>query len=99
MLANIQLTIGHNVGSVRKWTTADICAAFEMVTGVEAYTAVPCYGMWRGMAEESTRLEVVTEEPEKIANAVPALADLLEQEAIMLTVVNSTTNFVVPVHA
>lgn len=97
-MANIHLTIGHNVGNVRRWSLPDVCEAFERLTGVEAYTAIPCYGMWRGTQEESTRIEVVTDQPARILDNVPALSALLGQEAIMVEEVNAKTTFIVPAH-
>lgn len=93
-MQQLNITIGHKVGKTEKWTIGDICAAFEMVTGCEAYTAIPCFGMWKGQAEASTRIEVVTDSPERIASKVPELADLLDQEAIMVQNVQAVAQFV-----
>lgn len=95
-MATIHLTIGHNVQNVKRWTLPDVCAAFERLTGVEAYTAIPCFGMWRGTPEESTRIEIVTDTPARILEKIPALSALLEQEAIMCEEVTGKTTFVVP---
>ena len=57
-MKNIHLTIGHNVDGAPKWTIQNITAAVSLTLEVEAFTAIPCYGMWRGEAEESTRIEM-----------------------------------------
>ena len=85
MFAQIQLTIGHNVAGVPTHDTFDVCHKVEQILGIEAYTAIPCYGMWRGEAEASTRIEIVTD-PENarvIHDNVAFLAHSLDQEAIM----------------
>jgi hypothetical protein len=81
----IQLTIGHNVQGVPTWQTSDVARAAAGVLEVDGMTAVPCYGLWRGEAEESTRIEIVTEPArvESIVARVPALCRALRQDAIM----------------
>jgi len=94
---DITITVGHNVGAVEKLTTPAICETFERLAGVEAYTAIPCRGMWRGMAEASTRLEVSAIGPdvlERIREALPVMARELEQEAIAVTVRESAFELV-----
>ena len=95
----IQLTIGHNVGVVETLTIDGICDAVTTTLGVEGFTAVPCRGMWRGMAEKSTRVEIIVDDHNDvttICNAVPNLAAQLKQEAIMVDVRKSTTMFITP---
>ena len=95
----ISLTIGHNVGVIEALTIDGICDAVTDALGVEGFTAVPCRGMWRGMAEKSTRIEIIVDEHNDvttICNAVPNLAAQLNQEAIMVDVRESSTMFITP---
>ena len=84
-MTTITLIIGHNVADIPTYETADICEAVSTVLGIEAFTAIPCYGMWRGVAESSTRIEIATdaESAANIMAEIPFLAHLLHQEAIM----------------
>lgn len=85
-MKTLTLTIGHNVRGVRTHDAAGVCAAVSRVLGVDAYTAVPCAGMWRGEAEESTRFEIAALEEAEAARLmalVPALAAALGQAEIM----------------
>ncbi len=97
MLYTITLTIGHKVGADERWDTPTVASAVTTMLGVEAFTAIPCFGMWRGQAESSTRIEIVVDgadEARAIADEVPFLAQMLEQEAIMCEVRPSHTEFV-----
>lgn len=98
-MMQVTLTIGHKVGSVEKWDTPTICDAVTTILGVEAFTAIPCFGMWKGQAETSTRVEIITSEDaaQSIENEVPFLAAMLEQEAIMCEVRPCATSFVAAV--
>lgn len=82
----VVLTIGHKVGSVELLTTAEICGTVTEYLGVDAFTAIPCVGMWKGIPENSTRVEIVTDEQaaNAIVGRVPELAAQLNQEAIMV---------------
>lgn len=96
------LTIGHNTPDGRTWSAQDVRRAFEGVTGCEAYTAIPCFGMWRGEAEASTRLEVCAlddAEAARLASLVPALAEALRQQCIMAEVREGAVMFVEPAAA
>ena len=97
MLTQVTLTIGHKVGSSERWDTPTVADAVTTMLGVEAFTAIPCYGMWRGQAESSTRIEIVCgneSEARSIAAEVPFLARMLEQEAIMCELRPCSTEFV-----
>lgn len=85
MFEQIKLTIGHNVQGVPTHEIGDVCRMVEAFLGVDAYTAIPCYGMWRGEAEASTRVEIVTDPASAriIRDNVAHLAHALDQEAIM----------------
>lgn len=85
MLYKTSLTIGHKVGSVETWDTATICAKATSLMPIDGFTAIPCVGMWCGVPENSTRLEMVTDESTAAAiiELVPKLAYELGQEAIM----------------
>ncbi len=87
MFALLQLTIGHNVRGIPCHDTTAVCRAVEERLGVEAYTAIPCYGMWKSQAEDSTRIEIATTpaEAERLLALVPSLASALDQEAVMAT--------------
>ena len=81
----VQLTIGFNVNGEARHNMHTVCEKVTDVLNVEAYTAIPCLGMWRGEAEDSARIEIVAEETEArtiLAN-VPYLAYALEQCEIM----------------
>lgn len=83
---DVKLTIGHNVNGVDELDMNLVCAAVENVLGVEAFTALPCRGMWRGEAEESTRIEMnaLTDAATmNVMELLPMLADELGQEQIM----------------
>lgn len=85
MFQQIQLTIGHNVEGKPTHSIQHVCKQVEQILGVEAYTAIPCLGMWKGTAEDSTRIEIVTDpvNASTIRANVPYLAYALDQEAIM----------------
>ena len=83
---SIHLTIGHNVKNVPTFTTREICEHVTDYLGIEAFTAMECFGMWQGNAEKSTRIEIcaLTEaEADAIRANVPTLAQALAQDAIM----------------
>lgn len=93
----ISLTIGHNVGVIEALTIDGICDAVTNTLGVEGFTAVPCRGMWRGMAEKSTRVEIIVDDNNEvmtICDRVPTPAATLQQETIMVDVRESSTTFV-----
>lgn len=94
---DIAITIGHNVKGRPHHTRKTVLSIFEAVTGVEAYTAIRCAGMWRGQAEESTRVEVCNLSESDAMNllaCLPVLAAQLEQEEIMVSHRESATRFV-----
>ena len=95
-MKQVTLAIGHKVGADERWDTATIADAVSTSLGVEAFTAIPCIGMWRGQAETSTRIEIVCDESQalRIREDVPFLARMLEQEAIMVEVRETSTEFV-----
>ncbi len=98
-MKNISLTIGHNVNGAAKWTIQNITAAVSLTLDIEAFTAIPCYGMWRGEAEESTRIEICSltdEQAQEIRARIPKLSELLEQEAIMYQETTANVEFVEP---
>lgn len=94
-MQKVTLTIGHKVGSVEILTTTEICAAVTTTLAVDAFTAIPCVGMWRGVPENSTRVEIVTDElrADEIVARVPELAWQLNQEAIMCECVTANVTF------
>ena len=85
----VTLTIGHNINNVPKLDTQTICKQVTNVLQIQAYTAIPCFGMWEGIAEQSTRIEIVTDDHDivtGIVSRVPALCAVLMQDAIMVSV-------------
>lgn len=94
-MRKVRLTIGHNVGTVPVFDTMAVCAAVTTTLAVSAFTAIPCYGMWQGQPEQSTRVEIVTtdDDVERIVSLVPALAGQLNQEAITCEVSDANVSF------
>lgn len=92
-MQKVILTIGHKVGDVDTLDDATICNAVTTTMGVEAFTAMPCMGMWRGVPEMSTRVEIVTDDPDSVTIHVPHLAFSLNQEAIMCEVQTVNVTF------
>lgn len=83
----VTLTVGHKVGSVELLTMANICAAAAATLAIDGFTAIPCVGMWRGVPESSTRIEIVVDDDlsaERVISRVPELAAQLNQEAVMV---------------
>lgn len=100
-MKNISLTIGHNVNGAPRWNIQNVTAAVSLTLELEAFTAIPCFGMWRGEAEESTRIEicnVTDEQAQEIRARIPKLSELLEQEAIMYQETTASVEFVEPVN-
>ena len=95
-MKQVTLTIGHKVGDEERWDTPTVADAVTTFLGIEAFTAFPCVGMWRGQAETSTRIEIVCDErtASYVEGEVPFLAEMLQQEAIMCDVRPCTTSFV-----
>lgn len=94
---DITLTIGHNVGETPTHDRRAVCEAVALVCGVDAMTAWAADGVWRGMAEQSTRVLLAgldAAECERVKKCVPALAALLGQEAIMFECRESAAVFV-----
>lgn len=91
----VTLTIGHKVGSVEVLDTPTVCAVVTELMPVDGYTAIPCFGMWKGVPENSTRIEFVVDEQEvaNIVVQVPNLAARLNQEAIMCEVAPAEVTF------
>lgn len=94
-MQKVTMTIGHKIGLVEALDSAAICAAITATLAIDAFTAIPCVGMWKGIPENSTRVEVVCDESEanRIAGLVPKLAWQLNQEAIMLEVSPANVTF------
>ena len=83
---SIHLTIGHNVKGSPTFKTRDICEFVTEYLGVNAFTAMECFGMWNGETEKSTRIEISAldeNEAETIRANVPVLALALAQDCIM----------------
>lgn len=83
---SIHLTIGHNVQNAPMFNTREICEYVTEYLGVQAFTAMECFGMWNGERENSTRIEICAlseNETETIRANVPILAMALAQNCIM----------------
>lgn len=96
-MKDIHLTIGHNVNGHPTHTTRAVCATAARILEVEGFTAVPCLGMWRGEAEDSTRLEICgldDEAARAVWTRVPLLAAALDQVEVMAEAVPSRIRFI-----
>lgn len=91
----VVLTIGHKIGPVELLDTPTICATITESLKVDAFTALPCVGMWKGVPENSTRIEIVTDEQaaNAIVGRVPELCRQLNQEAIMVEAYPANVSF------
>lgn len=97
MQYNVAMTIGHNVKGTPTHDTHSICEYVSQYLGIDAYTAIPCYGMWRGDAEKSTRIEICgldRNTAEAIRADIPVLAQALAQESIMFEICRAEIAFV-----
>lgn len=94
-MQKVTLTIGHKVGSVEVLDAQTICETITELIPIDGYTAIPCLGMWKGIPENSTRIEFVTDErgAAAIVVKVPTLAARLNQEAIMCEVSPAQVSF------
>ena len=96
-MKTLTLTIGHNVGDKPTHTSAHVVNAAADILALDGLTAYEARGMWRGMFEDSTSIEVSgisEQEAARIMDALPALAYMLKQEAIAADVREDTTQFV-----
>lgn len=98
-MKTITLTIGHNVfdGHAIRLTSAEVIAATVELLVLDGLTAYETRGMWRGMCEDSTRIEVcglTEQEAARIVAALPALAHALKQEEIACEVREDSMRFV-----
>ena len=96
-MKTLTLTIGHNVGNAPTHTSAHVVNAAADLLALDGLTAYETRGMWRGMCEDSTRIEVSgisASEAARIVAALPALAYALHQEAIACEVREDATQFV-----
>lgn len=96
-MKNVYLTIGHNVDGIPTHDTARVCATACDVLGIDACTAIPCAGVWRGESEASTRLEICAvsdAEAARIWALIPSLADALDQCEVMADVQPSRVAFI-----
>lgn len=96
-MKTITLTIGHNVNDKPTHTSAHVVNAAADILALDGLTAYQTRGMWRGMCEDSTRIEVcglTEQEAARIVDALPALAHALRQEAIACEVREDSTRFV-----
>lgn len=97
MTYSITLTIGHNINDRPTFTTSEICDFVTDYLNVEAFTAFECAGMWRGMREDSTRIEISAlslDQAEEIRANVPVLAQALNQQAIMCEIRPDRVEFI-----
>lgn len=96
------LTIGHNVEGARTWTPGEVRRAFERVTNLSGYTAIPCRGMWQGAGEDSTRFEVHglgDDHAAWVIDRIPELAATLRQQCIMTEVRECAAMWIEPAAA
>ena len=94
-LKDVTLTIGHNVGNMPTWNTESVCTTAAAVLGVDGLTAYTVRGIWQGVPEESTRLEICgIYNAVELLQRVETLATALQQECIMCAVTDSQTQFI-----
>lgn len=96
-MQDLIITIGHNVAGVPTHDEASILEALRWALDPEGFTAYPCQGSWHGEREASTRIEISAlddAEAARLVSCVPALARLLDQEAIALEVKPSALQFI-----
>lgn len=96
-MQTVTLTIGHSVAGVPTHTMAHVVTIAADLLALDGLTAYQVRGLWRGVAEDSTRIEVCgldAAEAARIVDAVPALAHALAQEAIACEVREDATQFV-----
>ena len=96
MQYDVQLYIGHNINDTPALSQEEIMrACAEFTTGA---TAIPARGMWHGVAENTTIVEICAvsgEFVEKLrAEWIPFLCVALQQDAIMLRVSVSNCEFI-----
>ena len=94
---NVYLTIGHNVNGIETLDTKTVCEVVTDILGIEAFTAIPCFGMWRKETENSTRIEInmiTYEKASSIRQKIPTLCAVLSQQEIMYEQTESKTQFI-----
>jgi hypothetical protein len=91
----ISLTIGHNVAGVPTLSTAEVVAAATTYFGAKGATVMGANGMWCGIPEKSTRIEIVRDnlEEEDIRARVRRLSRVLRQECIMCEITRTCVEF------
>ena len=93
----VKLTIGHNVKGKHIFECDEVFEHVTQYLHVEAFTAFECAGMWQGMREESTRIEIcnLSEDRAKdIKKCVPLLAQVMAQDSIMFEMVPDRVEFI-----
>lgn len=97
MKYDVLLTVGHNVNGKPVLTTHYITKRITTRLHVRGFTAIPCFGMWEGEAEESTRIEINALDKTKaddIRAQIPELAKALGQMQIMFEMKPSRVEFI-----
>lgn len=95
MQYQITLTVGHNVKGVPTLTTREVVNCVTTYLGAKGATVLGCDGMWEGVPETSTRIEVVRDNltRDMIYKRVRKMSRCLRQEAIMCEVKEVTIEF------
>lgn len=96
-MKDIRAYIGHDVRNVPTHTQRTIARALASVD-VEGCTLIECRGLWHGVYEDTTCVFIacVSEEWAETfrTRIVPRLCEILQQEAIMIEVRESTCEFI-----
>lgn len=101
-MQQVTLTIGHNVHGVPTLETGHVLKAAANILDMQGLTAIPCYGVWQGEIESSTRLEIAgltEDEAAAIMARIPALCAELKQDAIMAELTESAAQFITAAQA
>ena len=97
MRYDVQLYIGHNVGTKRVHTEKSVIDALAAVD-IEGATIFEAHGIWHGMKEFTSVVEICDVNSEWVdelkAKIIPRLCDALSQEAILCRVSPSNAEFI-----
>lgn len=85
-MKSLTLYIGHNVNGKQTHDEQTVIKALDECLQLEAYTILQARGVWRCEAE-NTSVVIISlksnEETEEIINALPTLAETLNQQEIL----------------
>lgn len=97
MRFDVQIYVGHNVGTKRVHTHAFV-SEVARECGINDHTLIRARGMWHGVAEDTTIVEVCDVPQEYVdelrERVLPRMCDALSQDAIMMRVNVSNAEFI-----